>query len=224
VSALGVTVLGFEGTTEMSNFEGIIQPILALSPEAVYLGGLYGQFGVFVNQLAAAGYTGQIVGPDGLDGRDYAELAGEAGVGTWYTSAAGPASAFPGTAQFIEDYTAKFGSAPTPYSAEAYDATALTLAAIERAINAGGGALPTRAAVAAEVRATADYEGLTGTITFDGNGDRTYANYFILDVTSSDPAEWGNNTVAGQVQIPSPLTAAAMAEGGEPTATEESGG
>jgi branched-chain amino acid transport system substrate-binding protein len=202
---LGITVLGFEGTEERSNFEGLIQPIIALAPEAVYLGGIYDQFGVFVNQLATAGYTGQILGPDGLDSPDYAELAGDAAIGTYYTSAAGPASVFPAAEQFIADYTDAYGAPPTPYAAEAYDATAIVLAGIMRAAEAAEG-LPTRAAVAAEVRATVDYEGLTGLISFDGNGDRALANYFVLEVGSSDPADWGTNEVISQIQIPSPLT------------------
>ena len=48
---LGISVLGFEGTEERSNFDGIIQPILALYPDAVYMGGIYDQMGVFANQL-----------------------------------------------------------------------------------------------------------------------------------------------------------------------------
>jgi branched-chain amino acid transport system substrate-binding protein len=210
--ANGITVLGFEGTEEVSNFEGVIQPILALAPEAVYMGGLYPQFGVFVNQLRAAGYEGQLLGPDGLDGSEYVELAGEGGVGTYYSSTAGPASAFPDTAQFIEDYTAKFGEAPKPYGAESFDATGIALAAIQRAVEAAGGEIPTRAAVAEEVRATTDYEGLTGAISFDDNGDREQASYFVLQVGSADPAEWGNNEVLSQGLIPSPLTAAAEGE------------
>jgi branched-chain amino acid transport system substrate-binding protein len=208
---LGITVLGFEGTEERSNFEGLIQPIIALAPDAVYLGGIYDQFGVFVNQLVTAGYVGQILGPDGLDSRDFAELAGEAGVGTLYTSAAGPASVFPAAEQFIADYTEAYGSAPTPYAAEAYDSTAIVLAALERLISEKG-ALPTRAELAAEVRATRDFEGLTGTISFDANGDRELANYFVLEVGSSDPEEWVNNEVISQIQIPSPLTAASEEE------------
>jgi branched-chain amino acid transport system substrate-binding protein len=212
-TALGIDVVGFEGTDERSNFEGIIQPILALEPDAVYLGGIYDQFGVFVNQLGAAGFEGQILGPDGLDSPDYAELGGDAAVGTHYTSAAGPASVFPGTEQFIADYTEAYGSAPTPYAAESYDATGIVLAALERAIEAAGGEIPTRAAVSEEVRATENYEGLTGTITFDDNGDRELANYFVLEVLSSDPDAWGDNTVISQIQIPSPLA--------EPMATPE---
>jgi len=216
VTELGLTVLGFEGTDETANFEGIIQPILALAPDAVYFAGIYNQIGIFVNQLYAAGYTGKVLGPDGLDAPDFAELAGDAAVGVRYTSAGGPASAFPNTAQFVADYTEKFGEAPVTYSAEAYDSAAIILAGILRAAEAAGGEIPTREAVAAEVRATSDYEGLTGTITFDARGDRELANFFILEVVSSDPAEWGNNIVISQIQIPSPLAAAAAAE-----ATEE---
>jgi branched-chain amino acid transport system substrate-binding protein len=203
---LGLAVLGFEGTEERSNFDGIIQPILALEPDLIYMGGIYDQFGIFVNQVAAAGYAGIYMGPDGLDSPDYADLAGDAAVGTYYTSAAGPASVFPAAEQFIADYTETYGDAPTPYAAESYDSTAIVLAAILRAAEATGG-LPSRADVAAEVRATEDYEGITGTISFDDNGDREVANYFVLEVTSADPAEWANNAIISQLAIPSPLYA-----------------
>ncbi|MCC6802705.1 MAG: branched-chain amino acid ABC transporter substrate-binding protein [Anaerolineae bacterium] len=208
IEAAGITVLGFEGTEETSNFEGIIQPILALSPDVVYFGGIYNQIGVFVNQLYAAGYTGEFLGPDGLDAPDFAELAGTAVVGVHYTSAGGPVSAFPNSAAFVDSYTEKFGEPPVTYGAESYDSTGIILAAIERAVEAAGGEIPTREAVAAEVRATTEYDGLTGMITFDDHGDRELANFFIFEVASADPAEWGNNTVISQIQIPSPLYAA----------------
>lgn len=216
---LGITVLGFEGTEERANFEGIIQPILALNPDAVYMGGIYDQMGVFVNQLRAAGYTGKLFGPDGLDSPEYINLAGEGGVGTYYSSAAGPASAYPGTAQFVEDYTAKFGDAPTPYASESYDAAGIILQGILTAAEAAGGEIPTRAAVAEAVRATEGYAGLTGEIGFDAVGDRELANYFVLEVGSADAAEWPNNAILQQLQIPSPLAASEMTE--EPMATEE---
>jgi branched-chain amino acid transport system substrate-binding protein len=217
--ALGITVLGFEGTEEKANFEGIIQPILALNPDAVYMGGIYDQMGVFVNQLRAAGYEGELLGPDGLDSPEYINLAGEGGVGTYYSSAAGPASAYPGTAQFVEDYTAKFGSAPTPYASESYDSAGIVLQGILTAAQAAGGEIPTREAVSAAVRATQGYQGLTGEISFDAVGDRVSANYFVLQVGSADAANWPNNEILQQLQIPSPLSGDAATE--EPMATEE---
>jgi len=209
--ALGLTVLGFEGTEETANFDGIIQPILALAPELVYFGGIYSQTGIFINQARAVGYEGLYMGPDGFDSSEFAQLAGEAGVGTYYTSVAGPASIYPNAAQFIEDYVARFGEDPQPFAAQAYDATAIVLLGIAAAAEEAGG-VPTREAVAAAVRATENYEGLTGTITFDDNGDPEVGLYYVLQVGSADPAEWGNNELLSTLEIPSPLMAAAMDE------------
>ncbi|MBC6936380.1 MAG: branched-chain amino acid ABC transporter substrate-binding protein [Chloroflexi bacterium] len=206
----GLTVLGFEGTTETANFEGVIQPILALDPDLIYFGGIYSQTGIFINQARAAGYEGLYMGPDGFDASEFAELAGEAGVNTYYTSVAAPPTFYPAAAQFIEDYTAKFGEPPQPFAAQSYDSTGIVLAAIQRILESGEAL--TREAVAAEVRATENYEGITGTYTFDDNGDPELATYVILQVVSSDPAEWNSNVVLDQFLAPSPLVAAAEAE------------
>jgi branched-chain amino acid transport system substrate-binding protein len=202
----GMTVLGFEGTEEKSNFEGLIQPILALAPDAVYFGGIYDQTAVFLSQARQAGYTGLFMGPDGTDASDFAAIAGDAAVGVYYTSAAGPASVFPAAAQFIEDYTAAYGEGPQPYGPETYDATAVLLHSIEIAAQLNGGALPTRAQVASIVRATTDFPGLTGSITFDAYGDRAVASYYVLQVASADPAVWSGNELLSTVEVPSPYT------------------
>ncbi|MDZ4771307.1 MAG: hypothetical protein SGJ24_19460 [Chloroflexota bacterium] len=83
---------------------------------------------------------------------------------------------------------------------EAYDDQA-----IERVVEVENGAMPTRRALAAEVRATTDYEGLTGIITFDDNGDREIGNYFVIEVTSTDPTRWSQNAIIGRLEILSPL-------------------
>lgn len=202
----GLSVLGFEGTTEASNFEGIIQPIIALAPDAVYFGGIYSQTGIFINQARAAGFQGVFMGPDGFDSSEFAQLAGEAGVNTYYTSVAGPANIYPDAAKFIEDYTAKFGEAPQPFAAQSYDATAIALHAIEIAAQLEGG-VPSRAAVASVTRATHDYKGLTGTVTFDAYGDPEIGLYYVIQVGSADPANWGQNTLLSTLEIPSPLKA-----------------
>ncbi|MBL8146162.1 MAG: branched-chain amino acid ABC transporter substrate-binding protein [Anaerolineae bacterium] len=210
-ATLGLTELGFEGTAEAANFDGIIQPILALNPDLVFFGGIYSQTGVFISQARAAGYTGLFMGGDGFDSSEFAELAGDAGVGTYYTTVAGPASVYPNAAQFIEDYNEAFGEDPQPFAAQAYDSTVIILNGIAAAATEAGG-LPTREAVAAAVRATENYEGLTGTITFDDNGDPETAVYFAVEVVSADPAEWSNNTIVASAVLPSPLFALQQAE------------
>jgi branched-chain amino acid transport system substrate-binding protein len=206
---LGVVVLGRQGTAEVANFDSLITPILALAPEMIYFGGIFNQTAVFISQVRAAGFEGLIMGGDGFDSADFAALAGDAGVGTLYTSTAGPASLFENAAQFIEDYTAKYGEAPRPYATEAYDSAAIILKAIESLVMGNGGEVPSRADVAGAVRAI-NYDGLTGNITFDVIGDRTTATYYVLEVGTADPATWGDNAVISTVDLLSPTTAMNM--------------
>jgi uncharacterized surface protein with fasciclin (FAS1) repeats len=66
--------------------------------------------------------------------------------------------------------------------------------------------MPTRAAVSEAVRKV-EYEGLTGSISFDANGDRTFATYYILEVRSADPATYDETKeVIAIIELPSPLT------------------
>jgi branched-chain amino acid transport system substrate-binding protein len=202
---LGGTVAGFEGTEEKANFDPIITPLMAANPDVVFFGGIYDQIGVFVKQVREKGYLGAIEGGDGFDSSTHAEIAGEAllaGEGSYYVAVSGPAKEYPDTAQFIADYASKFSIDPEPYAVQAYDAMGLCLTAIENAAVAAGG-MPTRAAVAAAIRALVDYQGITGVINFNAKGDIIpTARYFIIQVVSADPAEWANNTIVTALDIP----------------------
>lgn len=212
LEAAGVEVLGFEGTTETSNFDAVITPIVAQNPDLVYFGGIYNQAAVFFKQAREKGVQSKFMGPDGMDGSDLAAIAGEAVVGLVYTSAAGPVSVYPAAQKFAEDYRAKFNINPEAYAAEAYASTQIVLAAIEGILKANGGKMPTRKDVAAAVRATKDFDTVIGKITFDANGDPTVATYYILEVASADPAKWSENKLITSVTAPSPLAAKEMME------------
>jgi branched-chain amino acid transport system substrate-binding protein len=203
---LGMTVAGFEGTEEKANFDALITPILTANPDLVYFGGIYDQAGVFFKQTRERGYEGTFMGPDGMDSTTLPEIAGDAlisGGGMFYSTVAGPANVYPGTAKFIEDFTAKYGAAPQPFSAQAFDAMGICLKAIESASMDASG-LPTRAAVAEAIRALEPYAGVTGTYTFNDIGDVTSAKYFVIKVLSADPAAWGNNSVEQTLDIAPP--------------------
>ena len=147
------------------------------------------------------GLKSKFMGPDGMDSSDLTKIAGKAVVGMYYTSAAGPASALPKAKSFVDDYKKKFGKNPEPYAAEAYDAAAIALKAVEAA--AKGGKAPAREAVAAEIRKV-KHSGITGDIEFDGKGDRKKANYFVLEVVSDNPEKWGENKIVKQLTIAAP--------------------
>jgi branched-chain amino acid transport system substrate-binding protein len=196
----GLKVIGFEGTEEKSNFDPILTPVKAKNPDLIYFGGIYDQGAPFFKQAREKGLKSKFMGPDGMDSSDLTKIAGKAVVGMYYTSAAGPASALPKAKSFVDEFKKKFTKNPEPYAAEAYDATAIALKAIEAA--AKGGKL-TREDVSAQVRKV-KHSGITGDIEFDGKGDRKKALYFVLQVASDDPAKWGDNKIVKQLTIAPP--------------------
>jgi branched-chain amino acid transport system substrate-binding protein len=193
---IGLTVAGFEGTEEKSSFDAIITPIEAKKPDLVYFGGIYDQGGVFFKQLRERGIKAKLLGPDGMDSSELAKIMGESVVGLHYTTVAGPASFYPAAKKFASDYKAKFGRDPEPFAAQAYDCARIILAAIENAARRGR---PDRASVAAAVRGTKNWTGVTGTVSFDSKGDLTKARYFVINVVSADPAKWGDNKLVKSI-------------------------
>jgi branched-chain amino acid transport system substrate-binding protein len=119
----------------------------------------------------------------------------------YYTSVAGPVTVYPAARQFADDYKRHFGKNPEPFAAQAYDATAILVKAIEAA--AQGGKAPTREAVTAAIR-DVRYTGVTGQVVFDGKGDPRKALYFVLQVTSDDPQKWGDNKEVKRLTIAAP--------------------
>ena len=216
-AAAGLEVLGFDGTEEKNDFSSILTPIVAQNPELIYFGGIYDQAALFFKQSRDAGFTGQFLGPDGMDSSDLLRIGGDAVKGMHYTTTAGPASVFPDAAKFVEDYKTRFTINPEPYAVESYASTQILLAAVERVIDSG--AELTRKAVAEEVRKTVDFKTIAGTYTLDANGDPTEATYYVLEVSAATPEEWSTNKLVTSSKAASPLAAAA--EMGSMEATPE---
>jgi branched-chain amino acid transport system substrate-binding protein len=197
----GVKVLGFEGTEERSNFDPIITPIKARNPDLIYFGGIYEQAAPFFKAAREKGVKSKFIGPDGMDSSDLAKIGGKAVVGMYYTSVAGPVTVYPKAKAFADEYKAKFGKNPEPFAAQSYDATAILILAVEKAMQ--GGKAPTREAVSAAIR-DVKYDGVTGSIVFDGKGDPKQALYFVLQVVSPDPQKWGENKEVKRLSIAAP--------------------
>jgi len=203
----GLKVLGFEGTEEKANFDALLTPVIAGNPDMIYFGGIYPQAAVLFRQARERGYQGICMSDDGFDSADASKIAGQTlidGKGTYYSTVSGPAAVYPGTAKFIKDFKAKFNAEPQPFAAQGYDSMAICLQAIEHAARANKNELPDRTAVVKAVRELKDFAGITGTFTFNGIGDPTLAQYFILQVKSADPAQWNENTLVQTLSIAPP--------------------
>ncbi len=203
----GMKVLGFEGTEEKANFDALLSPVVAGNPDLVYFGGMAFQAAVLFKQARERGYEGIFLSDDGFDSSDAAKIGGAtliAGGGTFYSTVSGPASVYPGTAKFLEDFQAKYNATPQPFAAQSYDCMAISLKAIENAAKANGNNVPTRKAVAMAVRDLKEFKGITGTFTFNNIGDPEKALYFVIQVVSADPAKWSENKIVKTLEIAPP--------------------
>jgi branched-chain amino acid transport system substrate-binding protein len=207
-SRLGLEVVGNKMTDTLEGFQSLIDRVIATHADLVYFSTFRAdQGGTFFREARAAGYLGAFMGPDGLDTPALLEFAGPLlteGGGMYYTDMAAPASYYPEAAGFVADFETRYGVTPQLYSAQAYDAAAICMRAVLGASNAKAGELPTRAEVAAAIRALKDYTGITGVYNFNQNGDPDPAPYFVYQVASVDPGDWGRNIVIASFELAPP--------------------
>jgi branched-chain amino acid transport system substrate-binding protein len=204
---MGVKILGFAGTEEKANFDAILSPILAAAPQVIYFGGIFDQGAVLFKQARQKGYKGMFLSDDAFDTAEAAKIGGKQlleGGGTFYSTVAGPAEAYPNTAKFQADWKAKYNADLPPFAIQSYDAAAIVIKAIENAATAAGKKMPARADVAKAVRAIKDFPGVGGTINFNKNGDLVSAKYFMVKVSSADPAQWSKNAIDQVLDIAPP--------------------
>jgi branched-chain amino acid transport system substrate-binding protein len=77
----------------------------------------------------------------------------------------------PSVKSFVDAFRKAYPKASDVYTFAAYDCARIMIDAIARAIKSNHGAIPTRAQVVAAVAQTNEFKGVTGTYSFDANGD-----------------------------------------------------
>jgi branched-chain amino acid transport system substrate-binding protein len=174
-TALGGTVVAFTAITPgQSDYSAPLADIASKKPQALFYGGYTAEAVVIVNQMKQAGLTGvTFFGDDGTFGQDFLDRTAANGEGAYSTSLIPPAS--PAKTKFDAAYLAAYGQPAgklSPYTWTAYDSVAVLIKAIESvAVVSGGKLYVPRAALVAAVRATNNYQGLSGTITCDTTGE-----------------------------------------------------
>jgi branched-chain amino acid transport system substrate-binding protein len=160
------------GDTDM---QPVLTTIATGSPQIIYFpifepeGNLIAQQAKQVSGLEAT----ILMGADGLFADTFPEATGDAAVGM-YLSGPFVSAEDPDYAAFLTKWGEKFGGVPpSGFHAHAYDATNILFAAIEAAavVDADGTVHIGRQALRDAMYATANYEGLTGNLTCDENGD-----------------------------------------------------
>jgi len=113
-------------------------------------------------------------GCDGTYGQDFIDRTGANGEGAYAVALIPTAS--DAVNKFNETYQAQFGKAAgslSPYTWNAYDCTAVLIAAIKKVAFKGedGNLYIPRGALVETVRTTKDFNGLSGTLTCDSVGE-----------------------------------------------------
>lgn len=179
---LGLEVVGNEGIDPLaSNYRPLIPKITGDGAELVFFGGItQNNAGQVLKDLRAADKDIFFMGPDGIFEEAFVEAAGEAGEGALATFGGVPPEKLEGKGkEFVAAFTKKH-EAPQAYTAYAYDATGIAIAAIARCAEGDG---VTRPCVLKELFATKDHEGALGSFSMTETGDSTLSVLSGVKVT-----------------------------------------
>ena len=178
------------GDTDM---RPVLTTIAAAKPEFIYLPIFTAEAGFVVSQSKEVPGLENVVlmSADGSFSQNFVNAAGAAAEGMYLSSP--DFSAF-GTAyqDFLAKHEEKYGEPPlSAFHAHAYDAFNVIVAAIEQVAQQDGDTLIIgKQALRDAIAATKDFQGLTGNITCDPNGDCAdpkIAVYQVTDITAWNP-------------------------------------
>lgn len=162
---LGGSVVAFEAhPSGATDFRAQLQKIIGFGPQLIYIPDYYNDVGLIAKQARELGFTGPFLGGDGWDSPDLVKIGGEAIEGGFYTNHFSKDDTRPIVIDFVSKYKAKFGKEPDALAALAYDAANVMFDAIKRANSTEGPKIK-------DALKTASFKAVSGTISFDPNGD-----------------------------------------------------
>jgi branched-chain amino acid transport system substrate-binding protein len=147
-----------EGDTD---FSAQLTSLRSTNPQAIFIPGYYTEVGLIARQARQLGLNVPLLGGDGWDSPRLTEIGGEALNNSFFSNHYSAEDPNPTIQKFVTDYRARFNETPDGLAALGYDAANILFAAMERA----GSTEPV--AVRDALAQTADFPGVTGTITID---------------------------------------------------------
>ncbi|HMD01770.1 MAG TPA: branched-chain amino acid ABC transporter substrate-binding protein [Candidatus Baltobacteraceae bacterium] len=184
--SMGGTVLGHEHLTKgQTDFKALLTKIAALGPDVVFFGGTTVTGGGLLRKQMGDSPLKSVTyfGGDGISDATFLTTAGAMATNVYYTVAAPDSAKLPTAQAFIAAYKKRWNTDIGAYSANAYSATMIEIAAIEKAMKANGGKIPTRAEVLKNIAATKNFDTPIGKIGFDANGDTVSGILSLYKIT-----------------------------------------
>lgn len=152
-----------EGTTD---FSGLMDRVLTLKPEAVYLADFAGPLGQMVRALRSRDYEGRILTTSAFASPEILAGLGDNAEGVFLTQTPFDVDGEePKLQSFVQAYREKYGDDPDLYAAHGYDAMIVLAEALK---NTGR---PTPSEFWKGMRQIQNFQGVTGILQFDEKGD-----------------------------------------------------
>jgi branched-chain amino acid transport system substrate-binding protein len=195
----GTLVLEDQYDDKATDFSAQIAKVKALpkAPDFYYIAAMPYNVGPVIKQFRDAGITGPIIGGDGYDTPDLVSVAGKAAENVFFSTHAlmDAQGGTDGIKKFIGAYNKEYGHDPeNAFAALGYDAMYLLADAVKRAGSTDAGAIQQA------IKATKDFPGITGKITF---GDSNVPQKGVTIIAIKD----GKFTLGAEVvpeKVPAP--------------------
>ncbi|MGE5587990.1 MAG: ABC transporter substrate-binding protein [Clostridia bacterium] len=170
----GGKIVAFETyTTGDQDFSSQLTRIKQAAPEVLFLPNYYSEVPLQIQQARRLGYGGKVLGSDSWGFPDIIKLGGADIEGHFFSTHYAPDIATPTAQRFIKAYEERFKEKPDDVAALTYDSFGMLFQAIKAA-----GKLD-REAVRDALSKMTSYEGVTGSMRFEGTGDPVKSAVFI---------------------------------------------
>ncbi len=175
----GIEIIAEQSIMEKdTNFSAQVTALSQKEFDGVVFTGYYTEGALFMKEMRKQGLNQVLVGGDGLLGKELYELGGDAVQGSMvYAGFAVDENATGKTKEFIDAYKAANNDAfPDMFPAQGYDAVMLLADAMKAANSSDPTVFKTKLAE------TKDWQGVTGTITFDENREPIKSPVYLQEV------------------------------------------
>ena len=162
------------------DFSALTTKIRLKKPDLVFIPDYYNKAGLIVRQLREKAVASALIGTDGWDSPDLLKIAGNTIVGGYFTNHYSPERKDAVAQRFIKKYKEKHGAVPDALAALTYDAAMIILQTLDKIET------PTPDGLMKSLSRLKDFQGVTGTISFDKNGD-AIKSAVILRVDKDGP-------------------------------------
>ncbi len=166
------SVAAFESfTTGDQDFSAQLTNIGNADCDVLFTPQYYSEVPLIVSQAADLGLTMPIVGSDSWGDPQLLELCGAACDGMFFSTHYVASGATGATKEFIDKFEARHGETPSDVGALTWDSMSLVVQALQNCGTITGDLATDRACINAGMASIKDFEGITGKMTFDEQGD-----------------------------------------------------